>query len=142
MVTASYKIALIVVEKKKPHTIKELIMPPAKVLVKHVSAMKQVLTKIQSSKYGFAIQLDETTNLSNSTLLLVFVRYATEDSIRSELLLSNELKNATREEDVFDFIDNFFKENGLQSNKLVGCTTNGAPAMLGRKSRFQAFMGP
>ena len=37
IVTASYEIALIVAKNKKPHTIaEELIMPAAKVLVKHV----------------------------------------------------------------------------------------------------------
>ena len=39
---------------------------------------------------------------------------------------------------MFTLADNFFKENGFYWSKLVGCTTDGAPAMLGRKSRFQA----
>ena len=36
MVTASYKIGLIVAKNKKPHIIEELIMSAAKVLLKHV----------------------------------------------------------------------------------------------------------
>ena len=84
MVAAFYEIALIVTKIKKPHTIgEELIMPAAKVLVKHViddeTALKlnsvslsystiqwritemstdineQFLTDLQSLKYGFAI---------------------------------------------------------------------------------------
>ena len=84
MVTASYEIALIVAKNKKPHTIgEELIMPAAKVLVKHVigdeavsklnsvslsnntiqrritemstDINEQVLTKVKGSKYVFAI---------------------------------------------------------------------------------------
>ena len=168
IVTASYKIALIVAKNKKPHTIaEELIIPAAKVLVKHVISdeavsnlnsvslsnntiqwgitemstdiNEQVLTEVQGLKYGFAIQLDETTDVSNCPQLLVFVRYATKDSIESELLLSSEMRTTctTKGEDVFELVDNFFKENGLQWSKLVGCTTNGAPAMLGRKSGFQ-----
>ena len=39
---------------------------------------------------------------------------------------------------MFELVDNFFIENGLQWSKLVGCTTDGALAMLGRKSGFQA----
>ena len=101
-------------------------MPAAKVLVKHVigdeAALKlnsvllsnntiqrritemstdineQVLAEIQSSKYGFAIQLDETANVSNCAQFLVFVRYVTKNSIRSKILLSNEVKTTTREE--------------------------------------------
>ena len=48
---------------------------------------EKVLTEIQSSKCGFAIQLDETTDVSNCARLLV-LRYATKDSTRSELLSS------------------------------------------------------
>ena len=99
---------------------------------------EQVITEVQGSKYGFVIQLDETTDVSNRAQLLVFVRYATKDSIRSELLLSIEMRTTTKGEDVFKLVDNFFKENGLQWSKLVGCTTDGAPAMLGRKSGLQA----
>ena len=54
------------------------------------------------------------------------------------LLLSNELRTTIRAEDVFVLVDNFFKENGLQWNKLVGCTTDGAPATLGKKSGVQS----
>ena len=42
---------------------------------------EQVITELQGSKYGFAIQLDEKTDVSNCAQLLVFVRYATKDSI-------------------------------------------------------------
>ena len=38
---------------------------------------------------------------------------------------------------MFDLVDNF-KKNGLQWTKLIGCTTDGARAMLGRKSGLQA----
>ena len=124
-------------------------MPAAKVLVKHVigneaalklntvllsnnriqrcitkmstDINKQVLKEVQSSKFGFALQLDETMNVSNCAQLLVFVRYATKDFIRSKLLLSNELKITTRGEDLFELDDNFFK-NGLQWSKLVQLT--------------------
>ena len=58
--------------------------------------------------------------------------------MQSELLLINEMRTTTKGEEVFELVDNFFKKNGLRSTKLVGCTTNGATAMLGRKSGFQA----
>ena len=74
---------------------------------------EQVITKVQGSKYGFAIQLAESTNMSNYVQLLIYVRYATKDAIRSELLLINEMRTTTGE-DVFKLVDNFFKKNGLQ----------------------------
>ena len=48
MVTASYEIALLVANNKKPHTIaEELIMPAAKVLVKHVIG-NEAVSKLNS----------------------------------------------------------------------------------------------
>ena len=35
-------------------------------------------------------------------------------------------------------VNSFFKQHGLKWENLRGCTTNGAPAMLGRKSGFRA----
>ena len=53
-------------------------------------------------------------DVSNCAQLLVFVHYATKDSIPSKLLLSNQWRTTTREEEVLEFADSFFKENGLQ----------------------------
>ena len=99
---------------------------------------EQVITEGQGSKCGFAIQVDKSTDASNCAQLLVFVCYATKDAIPNELLLINKMRTTIKGEDVFELVDNVFKENGLQWTKLVGCTSNGAPAMLGRKSGFQA----
>ena len=117
-------------------------MPAAKVLVKHVigneavsklnsvsvsnntiqqritemstDIKEQVITEVQGSKYGFAIQLVESTDVSNCTQLLVYVRYATKYAIRSEILLINEMRITTKGKDVSELVDNFFKKNGLQ----------------------------
>ena len=61
---------------------------------------EQVITKVQGSKYGFTIQLVESTNVSNYAQLLVYVRYATKDAIQSEILLINEMRTTTKEKDV------------------------------------------
>ena len=167
IVTASYEIALLVAKNKKPHTIaEEFIMPEAKVLVKHVigdeavsklnsvsvsnntmqlritemstDIKEQVITEVQGSKHGFTIQLVESIDVSNYAQLLVLVHYATKDAIRNELLLINEMRTTTKGKDVLEFVENFFKKKWCPMTKLVGSTTDGAPAMLGRKSGFQA----
>ena len=133
---ASSEIALLVAKNKKPHPIaEELIVPAAKMLVKHVigneavsklnsvsvsnntiqrriikmstDIKEQVITEVQGSKYGFTIQLVESIDVSNYAQLLVYVRYATKDAIRNELLLINEMKTTTKGEDVFELVDNF-----------------------------------
>ena len=125
IVTASYELAVLVAKNKKPHTIaEELIMPAAKVLVKHVigdeavsklnsvsvsnntiqlritemstDIKEQVITEVQGSKDGFTVQLVESTDVSNYAQLLVYMRYTTKDAIRSELLLINEMRTTTK----------------------------------------------
>ena len=48
------------------------------------------------------------------------------------------MRTTTKGDDVFELVDNFSKKHGLQWTKLIGCTTDGAPAMLGRKSGLHA----
>lgn len=167
IVTASYEIALLVAQRKKSYTIAEdVIMPAAKILFKRVIGEEslsklqnvslsndtirrrivemsndiaiQVYTEIKSSEFGFGIQVDESTDVTKCSQLLVYVRYAHDDKLKTELLLCEELLSTTRGEDVFQLIDDFFKENGLSWSSLVGCTSDGAPAMLGKNSGFQA----
>ena len=73
---------------------------------------EQVSTEVQSAKYGFAIQRrNNRTNVSNCAQLLEEpLCYANKDSIRSELLLSNELRTTTRGENLFELVDNFKKK--------------------------------
>ena len=49
------------------------------------------------------------------------------------------MSGTTKGKDIFNIADKFFKKNNLECSKLVGCTTDGAPAMLGRKSGFQSY---
>ena len=117
VVAASFEIALLVAEQKQPHTIAEsLILPGAKILVKRVfgeqavaklSAVSffyntlrrrieemsddiadQILAEIKESKFGFPIQLDESTD-TNYCQLPVYVRYAQANIIKTELLLNH-----------------------------------------------------
>ena len=77
---------------------------------------EQVITEIQGSKYGFAIQLVESIDMPNYAQLLVYVRFATKDAIRSELLLINEMRTTAKGEDVFELVDNFFKKKWFPMN--------------------------
>uniref|UniRef100_UPI00358DF206 zinc finger BED domain-containing protein 5-like n=1 Tax=Myxine glutinosa TaxID=7769 RepID=UPI00358DF206 len=169
IVKASYEVALLVAKNMKAHTIAEsLVMPAAKILVRHVIGEEavakldsvslsnntvqrrieemsgdiadQVIAGVRASKFGFAIQLDESTDVANCCQLLVYVRFTQNNTMKTELLLSQELSSTTKGKDVFNVLDNFFKQNELDWGKLVGCTTDGAPSTLGRKSGFQAHV--
>ncbi|XP_068204607.1 zinc finger BED domain-containing protein 5-like [Palaemon carinicauda] len=56
------------------------------------------------------------------------------NAAKTELLLSQDLSSTTTGKDIFNVLDNFFKQNELDWGKLVGCTTDGASSMLSRKS--------
>ena len=60
--------------------------------------------------------------------------------MKTELMLNQWLAATTKRRDVFNVLADFFKENELDWSKLVGCMTDGAPAMLGRKSGFQTYV--
>ncbi|XP_068235570.1 zinc finger BED domain-containing protein 5-like [Palaemon carinicauda] len=168
IVKGSYEVALLVAKNMKAHTIAEsIIMPAAKILVSHVNGeeavaklesvsvsnntvqrriedmvdiAEEVVEGMKSSKYGFAIQLDESTDITNCSQLLVYVRFTQSNAAKTDLLLSQDLSNTTTRKDIFNVLDNFFKQNELDWGKLVRCTTDGAPLMLGRKSGFQAHV--
>ena len=153
----------------KSHTIAEsLVLPAAKKLVRNLigdgAAAKldnvslsndtvkrriqemsgdiadQVMAGVKDSKFGLAIQLDESTDVAKCSQLLVYVRFIQNYTVKTELMLNQELAATTKEKDVFNVLADFFKENELDWSKLVGYTTDGAPAMLGRKSGFQTYV--
>ena len=95
----------------KAHTIEEsLTIPVAMMLAKHligeeaaaklesvslfnntvknriekmsVDIADQVILGVKDSKYGFSIQLDESTDVTNNAQLLVYVRYTQDNSVK------------------------------------------------------------
>ncbi|XP_025201805.1 protein ZBED8-like [Melanaphis sacchari] len=112
---ASYKVAYRIAKNKKPHTIGEsLIKPCALEMVELVCGMEQrkkieavplsndtihsrisdmstnileqVIAELDSTQFPFSMQLDESTDISQCSQLLVFVRY-----IHSGTLMKNEI---------------------------------------------------
>ena len=169
VVKASYKVSLLVAQNMKVHTIAEsLVSPAAKTLVRNLigdeAAAKlnnvslsndtvkpriqemsgdiadQVMAGVKDSKFGFAIQLDESTDIAKCSQLLVYVRFIQNNTVKTELMLNQELAATTKGKDEFNILADFFKENELDLSMLVGCTTDGAPTMLGRKSGFQTYV--
>ena len=170
IVKASYEVSLMIAKQKKAHTIGEnLILPAAKEMVRHIigeeaakklnsvslsndtvkrrivdmseDILRQIISGIKSSKSGFAIQLDETTDVTNCAQLLVFApRYVVEEDMKEELLMNVALEATTRGEDIFEMLSSFFEKHELAWKDVKGCTTDGAPAMLGRNSGFRGHV--
>ncbi|XP_064485888.1 SCAN domain-containing protein 3-like [Ornithodoros turicata] len=164
----SYFIALEIAKQKKPHTIGETLIKPCafkmveillgkeqerklaavplsnSTVQRRISDMAddirdQVVQQIKSAAFGlFSIQLDESTDVASGFQLLVLARYVHAGSFKEEFLFCSTLESTTRASDVFEKVSSFFESRGLLWNKVCGCCTDGAPAMLGSKSGSQA----
>ena len=165
---ASYEIALIIAKKKKPHTIGESLVKPymleaARLVLDQKSVDKlsqislsdstiksridemsndikmQVTDQIRLSPF-FSIQLDESTDVSNLSQLLVYARYICDNQIKEEFLFCKVLTTTTKAIDVMSMVSEFFVEEKISWDKLIGVCTDGAPSMLGSKSGFVSLV--
>ena len=155
-------VSLNIAKSKKPHTIGEELIKPSCIqitplLCGELAANKiksiplsaetvkrridmaqnfqqQLLDKVRESK--FAIQLDESTTVSSEALLLLFVRYISNNNLQNKMLYSVNLTSRTTGADIFEAVDSFFKEHNLNVENLVGCCTDGAAAMMGKNIGF------
>ena len=89
----------------------------------------KVLSKIDSSPV-FALQLDESTDISNLSQLLVYVRYVADERINEKFLFCQPLETTSKAVDVFQMLIDFFDKTESSWSKLVGVCTDGAAAMI------------
>ncbi|XP_061598835.1 uncharacterized protein LOC133461871 isoform X3 [Cololabis saira] len=157
---ASYLVARRVAQSKKAFTIaKELVLPSAVDMCHEMigeAAAKRLLTiplsndtvshrivdmasdiqqqlieRVKSSPF-FSLQLDESTDVTNATLLLVFVRYCWDNSLHEDILFCRELPTQTTAQECFRCMDNYFSENGMDWQNCVGVCSDGAASMTGK----------
>jgi len=154
VVEASYEIAHMIAEEKKPSTIGETLIKPcmlkaASLVLGEANSKKlgkisfsdssiktrinqfamdiecQVLEKVHAYIF-FAIQCDETTDVAQLSQLLVYVRFVAPSSIE-EMLFCRPLETTAKAEDVFQVVATFFDNSGIKWEKLVGVCTDDAP---------------
>ncbi|KAL4135376.1 hypothetical protein QTP88_006990 [Uroleucon formosanum] len=159
---ASYKVAELIVENKKPHTIVEsLILPACSEIVRimfgseaeaeiqkiplsnntirrHVQDMsedieKNVGEKIKASN-GFYLQIDESTDTNGKCYLIGFIRFINNDNIIEQFFCCKEMKETTTGLDAFHIIDSYLKLLNLSWESCFGICTDGAPKALVAKT--------
>ena len=152
-----------IAKEKKPHTIGETPVKPcplemAKIVlgedvVKQLSQVPlsndtvrqrikdmgqditiQVVSEIKHNSAKISMQIDESTDVSNHSQLLVFVRYAHEKNIKEEFLFCERLETTTKAVDVFKLIQSFLDRHELGWDLIGSICTDGAPAMIGKKN--------
>ena len=161
LLEASYLVAFEKAKQKKPHTICETLAKPcilktagivlgkeaekklAAILLSHNTIQRQikdlsldiksqVVQEIKTALFGlFAIQLDESTDISLCAQLMVYTRYVCNNAFKEEFLFCSALETTTKVADILNKVTTFFTTEGLEWKNLAGCCTDGAPAILG-----------
>ena len=166
---ASYKVALLIAKAKKVHTIGKALLKPCALVIANLvcgpeeakklssvplcnntikrriddmskDIVAQVTHELQESRCRFSLQLDESTDVRRCSQLLVFVRYLTEFAVKEGFLFCSPLKATTKSEDIMNIVNHFMEENGIEWEKLGSLCTDGAPAMMGKRSGFVALV--
>ena len=70
--------------------------------------LEQVIADVKASPIKVILQLDESTDVSLCSQLLVFVRYVKEKKVVEEFLWCEPLKTTTKAVDVFNIVKEFF----------------------------------
>ncbi|UYV63802.1 hypothetical protein LAZ67_2005701 [Cordylochernes scorpioides] len=167
--TASYMIAQLIARKKKAHAeAEEIILPALKIVAGCMltnDAMEKVTKIPQSSKTiarriedmsedielqikqyfndsstKWAIQLDETTDISNKAQLLAFLRFVDTGKIVNNYFFCKELKQRTTGADIFELVDENVVKYNLRWENCVSVCTDGAPAMKGSRKGLIAHV--
>ena len=94
---------------------------------------QQVIEEVKKSPY-FAIQLDESTDVSNCAILLCFVRYKGKTDFKKELLCYIDLPGRTTGSEIFRLLNTYFSEKDINWANCVGVCTDGAASMTGYRS--------
>lgn len=160
---ASYKVAELITLEQKPHNIgKSLILPACSEIVKimfgteaqrdvqkislsddtikrrilDMSAFIEntVMTKLTTK--NFALQIDESTDISDKAQLIGFIRFVDETEIINQFFFCKELIGRATGEDIFNSVSFYLEEWKLSWERCVGICTDGAPAMVGSIKGF------
>jgi hypothetical protein len=78
-----------------------------------------LLERLRRSEY-FALQLDESHNISNNANLVAFVRYEHENKICEDFSFHESLPLHTIVEALFKVVNDFITTNKLQGEKCIG----------------------
>ena len=160
---ASYLVAELVAQKMKSHTIAEsLIMPACKIIVRTMlgeeaecevskvpvsnntisrrvddlsNNISGILSEILQNN-NFALQVDETTDITGKAQLLAFARFENEGEIIENFLRCKELPETAKGHDIFNILSFYLESYNLSWNQCVKICTDGAPSMIGSVQGF------
>ena len=107
------------------------------------SHLEDILAENASKFSCYSLALDESTDITDTAQLVVFIRGVTDEfQIKEEFLDLASMKSTTTGEDLTLEVLKMTKKFQLDPKKLSGPTTDGAPAMIGKHKGFcKTFLG-
>ena len=69
----------------------------------------ELIRRLQASEHGLTIQINETTDIARSAILLGIVRYIHETVALEDMLICKSLLTRTSVEEIFNLIDSYLK---------------------------------
>ncbi|XP_064096491.1 zinc finger BED domain-containing protein 5-like [Macrobrachium nipponense] len=88
----------------------------------------------------FALQVDESTDISNKAQVMAFIRFTDGDRIVNQYLCCKELFATTKGEDIFLILNSYFEKFYLSWESCVGICTDEAPSMMGSIKGLASFV--
>ncbi|MBN3316959.1 SCND3 protein, partial [Atractosteus spatula] len=82
----------------------------------------------------FSLQLDEFVDPVDLASLLIYIRYEFEGTSHEDFLFCKPLPTGTTGEHIFQLLNEYIEENGIDWIERIGVCTDGARAMTSRHS--------
>ena len=98
--------------------------------------MCQLNDRVKRKK--FALQLDESTDVSGLAQLILFVRYIANGKPEEDLLMCASLLGTRTGEDIFSAVDTRLKNDALSWKQRISICTDAAGATAGKHQSFLA----
>ena len=90
-----------------------------------IDILCQIIQELKEIPAGlFSIQLDETTDETNFSQLLVYLRYYKNVKIKEDFLFCKPPQTSITADNIFDLINDFFKEHSIEWEKWCGVCTD------------------
>lgn len=103
--------------------------------------IKEQLVRKGKGFIAYSLAVDESTDTSDIAQLSIFIRGVDSRlSITEEFLALRPMHGTTTGQDLYEEISRCINKMGLPWEKLVGLTTDGAPAMCGHRNGLVARM--
>ncbi|KAF2890878.1 hypothetical protein ILUMI_15295, partial [Ignelater luminosus] len=135
---ASYRVAYRVAKTGKLHIVAEnLILPAAMNMVEIRLSKQEIVEKLKKSPH-FALQFDESTDVTDCPQFVVLVRFEADRSIIEDILFRKALSANTTGQCMYDLFLESTRDYEIDWTKCIVICSSGAKAMTGNKSGLVA----